>query len=140
MYNKFKSIITDDAYFYSAVIVLVALVCFGLGRWSVGDTLKNSTEKGFQTIKMNQVGAVVNSQNKNTATTSSVSEVKSASNFIPLQPSTEKKYVGSKTGTKYHLLTCAGAKTIKDTNKIYFSSKDDAEKQGYKPASNCKGI
>lgn len=52
----------------------------------------------------------------------------------------EKRYVASKSGTKYHLLSCAGAKSIKEENKIYFATKEDAERAGYTPAANCKGI
>ncbi len=50
------------------------------------------------------------------------------------------RYVASKSGTKYHLPTCSGAKTISETNKVFFASKEDAEAAGYAPAANCKGI
>lgn len=50
------------------------------------------------------------------------------------------KYVASKSGTKYHLTTCSGARTISEANKIWFETKEDAEKAGYAPAANCKGI
>jgi hypothetical protein len=48
--------------------------------------------------------------------------------------------VGSKNGTKYHLLTCPGAKQISATNKIFFASAIEAQKAGYTPAANCKGL
>lgn len=50
------------------------------------------------------------------------------------------QYVGSVKGTKYHLPWCPGAKTIKEENKVWFASKEEAEKAGYTPAGNCKGI
>ncbi len=50
------------------------------------------------------------------------------------------KYVASRGGTTYHLLTCSGAKRISEKNKIYFQNKEEAERFGYKPAKNCKGI
>lgn len=50
------------------------------------------------------------------------------------------QYVASKSGSKYHLPWCPGAKQIKESNKIYFDSKEAAEKAGYTPAANCKGI
>jgi hypothetical protein len=49
-------------------------------------------------------------------------------------------YVGSRRGKKYHLPDCPGAKTILDTNKVWFASKAEAEARGYTPAGNCKGI
>jgi hypothetical protein len=49
-------------------------------------------------------------------------------------------YVASKKGTAYHLPWCSGAKRIAEENKVWFDSKEDAERAGYRPASNCKGI
>ncbi|MBY0110427.1 hypothetical protein K2Y00_00245 [Patescibacteria group bacterium] len=49
-------------------------------------------------------------------------------------------YVGSVNGTKYHLPSCPGARTISEGNKIWFASKAEAEAAGYTPAANCKGI
>jgi len=49
-------------------------------------------------------------------------------------------YVGSKTGKTYHLPWCSGAKRIKEENKRWFVSKNEAENAGYRPAANCKGI
>lgn len=48
--------------------------------------------------------------------------------------------VASKNGSSYHLPWCAGAKSISDKNKIYFSSEEEAKAAGYKPAKNCKGL
>jgi hypothetical protein len=50
------------------------------------------------------------------------------------------KYVASRGGTTYHLPTCSGAKRISEKNKVYFDTKEEAAKFGYKPAKNCKGI
>jgi methylphosphotriester-DNA--protein-cysteine methyltransferase len=48
--------------------------------------------------------------------------------------------VASKTGKKYHLPWCTGAKNIPENNKIWFNSIDEAKKAGYTPALNCKGL
>ena len=55
-------------------------------------------------------------------------------------PSTTAQYVGSKNGTKYHALWCPGASQIKDENKVFFNSKEEAVASGYAPATNCKGL
>ncbi|PIR70074.1 MAG: hypothetical protein COU46_03315 [Candidatus Niyogibacteria bacterium CG10_big_fil_rev_8_21_14_0_10_42_19] len=49
-------------------------------------------------------------------------------------------YVGSKNSDKYHLPDCPGALRIKEENKIWFSSIQEAESLGYTPAGNCDGI
>ena len=50
------------------------------------------------------------------------------------------QYVASRTGSKYHFPWCAGAQSIKEENKIWFDSKEEAEAAGYAPAANCKGL
>lgn len=50
------------------------------------------------------------------------------------------KYLSSRSGSFYYLPTCSGAKRIKEKNMIWFSSKEDAEARGLKPAANCPGI
>jgi len=52
----------------------------------------------------------------------------------------KSQIVASKNGEAYHYIWCPGAKRIKDENKIYFNSKEEAEKVGYRPAKNCPGL
>ncbi len=59
---------------------------------------------------------------------------------LPAQSTQAGAYVASKTGAVYHLPWCSGAKRIKEENKIWFASKEEAEQAGYRPAANCKGI
>lgn len=55
-------------------------------------------------------------------------------------PVTTGKYVASKSGTKYHLPTCSGTKRIKEENKVWFETKEQAVAAGYGPAANCPGL
>ena len=48
--------------------------------------------------------------------------------------------VASKTGTKYFLPWCGGAKNISAENLLTFSSAEEAQAKGYEPAANCKGL
>lgn len=48
--------------------------------------------------------------------------------------------VASKNGSKYHFPWCSGAQSIKEENKIWFNSIEEARAAGYLPASNCKGL
>lgn len=94
----------------AAVIILVALISFGLGRLS---------KIGERRIPV------------------TIDQLPAASK---LGVDVEKIFVASKNGTKYHYLWCAGAQSIKEENKIYFSTTEEAQKAGYSPAANCKGL
>ena len=48
--------------------------------------------------------------------------------------------VASQNGTKYHFPWCSGAARIAEANKVWFGSVEEAQKAGYTPASNCKGL
>ncbi len=50
------------------------------------------------------------------------------------------QFVASKNGTAYYLPSCSGTNRIKEENKIWFSSRKEAESLGYKPALNCPGL
>jgi len=50
------------------------------------------------------------------------------------------QYVASKNGEVYYLPWCGGVSRIKEENRVWFVSKEEAEKRGYRPAKNCKGI
>ncbi len=48
------------------------------------------------------------------------------------------KYVASKNGKKYHLLTCRYATSIKEENRVYYNSKEEAEADGKESCGVCK--
>ena len=56
----------------------------------------------------------------------------------PVQPK-DLRVVASKASTtkKYHFTWCAGAKQIKETNKLWFETELLAQKAGYTLAGNC---
>ena len=45
---------------------------------------------------------------------------------------TPGKYIASKTGTKFHSPKCDWGKRVKKINAVWFNSKEDARKAGYK--------
>lgn len=124
--EKLKSLIADDAFFYSVLLLLVAIVSFGLGQRSV--TVNPA----------NEAASVVTSAPNREVDLRLVPET-------PIQEENSKNtqagtLIASKSGTKYHLPTCPGAKQIKEANKIEFSSKAEAEAAGYTAAANCPGL
>ncbi len=125
MSEKFKQFLGEDGVFYTLLIILNAIASFGLGRMSV--------ERDLEPL---------NTQTNNQALTALPSlevepngpEVKGS------QMKAETKVIASRSGTKYHLPDCAGAKQIKPENRIEFESIEAAKAAGYSPAANCPGL
>lgn len=130
MLPKFKSFLANDLLFYSVLLVLVAIGSFGLGRLSVSNS--STTEKPLF-LKENITPASVASAVEEVASTTPVKTETIAS-------PKSVAVVGSKSGTKYHLPDCPGAKRIKPENLISFETVAAAKAAGYTPASNCKGL
>ena len=133
MRDKFKGIVTDDAFFYAVLLVLVGLVAFGLGRQSVAEIV--ATTPPVQVFPGAAAVQVVKATESVTTETTvippaSVSDTTTANIAV----------VASRSGTKYHLPDCPGAKQIKETNVITFASIDLARAAGYEPAKNCPGL
>lgn len=113
---------TLEDIFVVAVVILVAVASFGLGRLSM-----RLEEKGE--FQMLYPGAIQG----NAGETVRVGLVQGVA-------AQGGGYVASKNGSKYHLPWCAGAQAIKEENKVWFESKEAAEAAGYAPAGNCKGL
>ena len=127
MYDFIKRFISDDVTFYGLLLLLVGLTSFGLGRWSMVD------------IKTGQQRASIVYSEVYSGVETAADEDAFASSPAAAQTSTGK-YVASKNGSKYHLPWCPGAQQMKEENKVWFSSKEEAEAAGYTPAGNCKGL
>lgn len=137
MLQKLKSFLANDAVYYSALVILVAVASFGLGRQSV---VEKSHENSLKT------------QNPVTLTPQAVQAPTPAPNpsaptVVPINGQSAAvvgaiagEVVASKSGSKYHLPTCPGAKQIKPENIISFESPVAAQAAGYTPAANCKGL
>ncbi len=125
MSEKFKQFLGEDGVFYTLLIILIAIASFGLGRMSV--------ERDLEPL---------NTQTNNQALTALPSlevEVK-APEVKGSEMKAGTKVIASRSGTKYHLPDCAGAKQIKPENRIEFESIEAAKAAGYSPAANCPGL
>jgi len=106
-------------FFLSLVIILVALLAFGLGRLS-GQGVHSGVSIDYDP---NFLEASSTPERAQTAQTSAVIEA------------TVGQVTASSKGTKYYYSTCKN--TISAANKITFTSASEAEKAGYTLAANC---
>jgi len=56
----------------------------------------------------------------------------------PQKEGSSQNIWGSKSGTKFYYAWCSGASRIKEENRVYYSSQEDALKAGRTLASSCK--
>ena len=105
--------------YLAAIIILIAAISFGLGRLS-----KIREEKTPITIESSEI-----SETKPLSTSNVDNEIK-----------TDKIFVASRNGKKYYYIWCESANVIKEQNRIWFSTQAEAQKAGYQPAANCKGL
>lgn len=131
---KIKSFLKENQrdLLLAAMVFLLSVASFGLGRlsaiWPEKEPITITNQESG--ITNQDTAAVGESQNTTTLPDSKF-----------LTPNSQTgAYVASRSGTTYHLPTCSGAKQIKDENKIWFATKADAERAGYKPAANCPGL
>lgn len=114
-----------DSY-VALLIVLVSVTSFGLGRLSAiwpQKTPITIEEHSSASGAGESTGLKTLSQDKD----SRALEAKG-------------KYVASKNGKSYHLPWCSGALLIKEENKLWFQTKEEATRAGYAPAGNCPGL
>lgn len=124
--------------FIALIIVVVAFGSFGLGRLSMIEAVEMPIRIDNMPASAAKIEALPTT--KTTGKLNSPKPQIAPPSVSDRAPQTGGYYVGSKSGTKYHLPWCSGAERIKEENKVIFATKEEAEKAGYTPAANCKGI
>lgn len=94
-----------------AIVFLVALASFGLGRLS-------ALESARPPVAITQAPVDVS----------------------PRAITLGGLVVAARTGSVYYYPWCSGAGNIASQNERWFKSEEEAERAGYRPAKNCKGL
>jgi hypothetical protein len=116
------------------IIIFVAIISFRAGEVKEQEQkstdlkvfLNNEIEKSSEEKTAIALGKAI--QRKGL-----VKEIDVSSNNNSLEK--DCLFVGSKNSDKYHIMSCRWASQIKAENRVCFKSVEDAQKQGYKPAS-----
>jgi hypothetical protein len=136
--SKFKGFFHNVEYMLTVLIIVVSCLSFYLGRMSVANEDIQPISMPASSIQHDSLTGSI--QATASPVTSEISTTPSNTETSLTTDVEQGKYVASKKGTKYHLPWCPGAKQIKEENKLWFDSKEDAEKAGYTKATNCKGL
>jgi len=102
------------------IVILVGLVSFELGRLS-----KDNAQEGLK----------IEYEGQNSATGNAIA---SLDNLMPANTvSVGKNFFASSKGSKYYTISCSAGKTIKQENRIYFATGEEAKVAGYELSSSC---
>lgn len=134
-----------DKLFLVAVIILIGLIGFGLGRLSskyqtaelnINSTIANTADLG-KVVATQAPSNAANVSNKTDTANKSV-DTKSVAGDIGVASAV--KIIGNKNSKIYHREDCPGALKMSESNKVLFGSISAAKEAGYRPAGNCPGL
>ena len=117
-----------------SILVLSTTGAFGLGMLAERDISHTQGGAG-QVLVLDAPGFNVE-MNGQAASTSPLPKAPEALVTGPIGVG----YVASKSGSKYYLPSCSGVGRIREENKVWFVTVEDAVSAGYTPASNCPGL
>lgn len=105
------------------ILVIIIIILVGLGSFELGRLSKDGATSGIKIEYPNQEANVVSSLDQNLSSP---------------QKSTSGNFFASSKGSKYYSIGCSAGKTIKQENRVYFTTSTEAEKAGYELSSSCK--
>jgi hypothetical protein len=108
------------------IIILVGLGCFELGRLS--------EENGSSGIRVEYPKQDNNAVPPGNSTQISIKSPETSLVSI----SSGKNFFASSKGSKYYSISCSAGKTIKEENRVWFATGEEAQAAGYKLSSACQ--
>jgi hypothetical protein len=127
------------------IIILVGLGSFQLGRLSKGEIKPNigidypdQTAQALKAVPKNESNSKSNTnQTKSVNTSNTINNIPESYEYKGVDL-TGRNYFASSRGTKYYSFGCSAGKTIKQENRIYFDTEEQAKKAGYSKSTSCK--
>ncbi len=110
------------------ILVVIIVILVGLGSFELG---RLSKENGSSGIKIEYSDQSLMRAGNQPASVISAAEYNSNRN------SAGKNFFASSRGSKYYTISCSAGKTIKQENRLYFATAEEAERAGYTASSSC---
>ncbi len=105
------------------ILIVIIVILVGLGSFELG---RLSKENGSSGIKIEYP-----EQNTNQATNAISTMISSEKIFT-------KNFFASNKGKKYYTISCSAGKMIKQENRVYFTTGEEAQQAGYTLSSSCQ--
>lgn len=114
------------------ILIVIIVILVGLGSFELGRLSKENGSSGIKIEYPNQI------ENQSANVVSAVDNISKTIFNTTIQSSTGKTFFASNRGTKYYTISCSAGKTIKQENRVYFTTGEEAQKAGYELSSACK--
>ncbi len=115
------------------ILIVIIVILVGLGSFELGRLSKENTTSGikieYPDQNLNQEASVISSEDS-FQITNKISPT--------ISNSAGKNFFASNRGSKYYSIGCSAGKTIKQENRVYFETKEEAEVAGYELSSSCR--
>jgi len=113
------------------ILIVIIVILVGLGSFELGRLSKENDSNGlkieYRDPNSTQTANVVSADLK----TQNLSDSAYTTN------SSNKNFFASRKGKKYYTIGCSAGKTIKQSNRVYFTTGEEAETAGYTLSSSC---
>ncbi|MFA6353847.1 MAG: hypothetical protein WCW93_02860 [Candidatus Paceibacterota bacterium] len=114
------------------ILTVIIVILVGLGSFELGRLSKEAGSGGIRIEYGDQVGnAVSATELGNLSPNTKNDSISQNSNSVG------KTFFASSRGSKYYTISCSAGKTIKQENRIYFTTGEEAERAGYTLSSSC---
>lgn len=111
------------------ILTVIIVILVGLGSFELGRLSKSNQNPGIKIEYPSQN----NEQEANV-----LSSVEKMSRTVLDTKAIPKTFFASSKGSKYYSIGCSAGKTIKQENRIYFATREEAERVGYELSSSCQ--
>lgn len=111
------------------VLTVLILILVGIGSFELGRLSKSGGNGG---IKIEYSDQAANALYAAPAASSTAQAAQTG------QGASKGAYFASSRGSKYYPADCAAGQNIKEANKVWFETREDAERAGYELSTSCK--
>jgi len=115
------------------ILIVIIVILVGLGSFELGRLSKENSSSGLKILP----AAMAGEYSDQAGNVLSVTENTEISPINQNSNSTGKTFFASSRGSKYYTVSCSAGKTIKQENRVYFRTGEEAEAAGYTLSSSC---
>jgi hypothetical protein len=121
------------------ILIVIIVILVGLGSFELGRLSKENSSSGVKILPA-QAGEYLNqAEDQGASAILSENFLQTTTKISPtIQSSAGKNFFASSRGSKYYTISCSAGKTIKQENRVYFTTGEEAQQAGYALSSSCQ--